>query len=126
MRKSPVERIEKKLEQLEKALHFHGHWITPDQEVPVIRPRMNWKKEAIRLAELMNRIYRIRSLPAIERFYGPVDEDEPFEFVYDSSDDKERLEQVEKAFHELIKQLDLLPGFDPSEYEDEELEGFDT
>ena len=102
----------KVLEQIEHQFRFQGIWQPPDEEYPKIRIRPDWKPNMVNLAETLNRIFYIRSLPAVARLYGPVPDSSADEFLHDFSTVEERREYVENALRRLVDELDLLPQFD--------------
>ncbi len=108
---------EKQLDRLVKELKFQGFWQIPDVDVPKIKMNPQWKEETARWAEVMNRIFRIRSLSKMTRMFGPVEDTEPDEFVQECYSLEEKKEFVEQQFHLMIKNLEIFPELDVSEYE---------
>ena len=113
-------RFEKKLDKLEKQLRFYGYWVPPDEEVPKIDISPYWKPEMPRLAQLMNRIMKMRCLPVLSELVGPAREDLPDTFLHDHETFGERLEFVQREFHLLIEYLGLVPEFDITDFLDED------
>jgi len=102
------------LDEIEHQFRFHGIWQRPEEEYPRIHIRPEWKPSVAKLAEILNQIFYIRSLPAVTRLYGPLQDGVGDEFLYDYTSPEERQEYVENALSRLVAELELLPQFDPT------------
>ena len=118
--KDKFQQLEKNLVKIEKQLHFHGHWGTPDEEVPQIEITLQLSPEISQLASLLNRIMKIRCLPVLSNLVGAANESLVDSFLYDCETPIDRVDLVQREYNLLVEYLDLIPEFDVIEFREEE------
>lgn len=114
---SEMVQMEKTLDRIEREFRRHGLWERPTAYPPQVRMRLNWPKEVIKVAEILNRIQFIRAQPALRRFYGPSRDTAVQAFYYDYLTLEERIYFVGQQLKRLLSDLELLPHFSRSELE---------
>jgi hypothetical protein len=107
----------KTIEKIEKKFKFHGMWGNPYIPPPKIPIRPEWPDDIQKAAEVLNRIFYVRSLPDCSRLFGPVRESAVEAFQHDYNTPMEKVNYARNQLNSLIMDLGIVPGIDKSDLE---------
>ena len=114
---SEIVQMERTLDRIEQEFRRHGLWERPSAPPPRVKVRLNWPKEVINVADILNRIQLIRAQPTLRRLFGPGRDTAIQAFSYDYLTLQERTYFVGQQLKRLMSDLELLPHFSRSELE---------
>jgi len=102
------------IEKIEHQFRHHGLWLNPYIPPPKINIRDDWDEGSRVSAEVLNRIFWIRSMPDCSRLFGPVRESAIEAFLYDYGSGAERINYARNQLNLLIADLGLLRSIETS------------
>lgn len=102
--------------KIEGQFRHHGMWLNPYIPPPRIPLREDWDPQTRKAAEILNRIFWIRSLPDCSRLFGPVRESAIEAFLYDHVSPDERADYARSQLNLLIADIGMLPRLDKSQF----------
>lgn len=106
----------KVLEKIEGQFRHHGMWINPYIPPPKISIRDDWDANSRIAAQVLNRIFYVRSMPDCSRLFGPVRESAVEAFLYDYPNGAERVDYARNQLNLLIADIGMLPRLDKSQF----------
>ena len=109
--------LEAELLKIEKTFRRHGKWRKPACRPPEIRIQQGWEPLVCKVAEILNRIFYIRSLPACAGMFGPVRETCPQLLLQTRKSDLDKMELARTQFNQLVSDLRMLSIFSDSTIE---------
>lgn len=107
-----INQIEKMMTKVESQFKFHGMWHPPYIPPPRISIRDDWDESTRRAAEVLNRIFFVRSMPDCSRLFGPVRESAVEAFFQDYGTGSERMDYVRNQLNLLIADVSMIKGLD--------------
>ncbi len=110
-----VNEMVKAVERIEGQFRHHGMWLNPYIPPPKIHLREDWDPQTRTAAEILNRIFYIRSMPDCSRLFGPVRESAIEAFLYDYAGAAEKVNYARNQLNLLIADLGMLPRLDKSQ-----------
>ena len=102
--------------KIEGQFRHHGMWLNPYIPPPRISIREDWDTSTRKAAEILNRIFWIRSLPDCSRLFGPVRESAIEAFLYDYPTPDEKVNYARNQLNLLIADIGMLPRIDKSQF----------
>ena len=105
------------IEKIEKMIRFHGLWGNPYIPPPQIPIRGDMPEESQKAAQVLNRIFFVRSLDVTQRLFGPVRESAIEAFQHDYTTVNERVNYARNQLNILIADLPLVKGLDTTGFE---------
>ena len=103
------------IEKIEHQFHHHGMWQNPYIPPPKIQILRDWDPDTRGAAEVLNRIFYVRSMPECARLFGPVRESAVEAFQYDYPTASERVNYARNLLNLLISDIAMLPRLDLSD-----------
>jgi len=105
------------LDKVERQLRRHAMFRKPDRPPPHIPITERFDEMSRQAAEIANRVFYIRSLPACSKMFGPVSESQVVSFLHDCQSTRDRVEFARNQLNNLISDLGLIPRIDHSAFE---------
>lgn len=102
--------------QIEGQFRHHGMWLNPYIPPPKIAIRDDWDEKSQLAAQLLNRIFWVRSMPDCSRLFGPVRESAVDAFLHDYSTGDERVDYARNQLNLLIADIAMVPRIDVSAF----------
>jgi len=109
--------LDAELLKVEKTFKRHGKWRKPAIRPPEIRIQEGWEPLEKSVAEILNRIFYIRSLPICAGMFGPCRETQPHLLLSTRKSDMDKVELARAQFNQLVSDLRMLPIFSGSTIE---------
>lgn len=103
------------VDRIEGQFRHHGMWLNPYIPPPRIPIRDDWDAQTRTAAEILNRIFWIRSVPDCSRLFGPVRESAIEAFLYDYAGPAEKVNYARNQLNLLIADIGMLPRIDKSQ-----------
>jgi hypothetical protein len=103
-----IQQVSNEIQKIENQFHRHGLWRRPVVKPPKIEIRQNMDEETREVAEVLNRILWIRSLPACTKMFGPAKAGISFAFDHDCKSTSARVELARIQLNSLIGDLGMI------------------
>jgi hypothetical protein len=99
------------VKKVEDQLRHQGMW-RPPPHFPQLTFDDRWDPLTKEAAEILNRVFLIRSMACCVKMFGPVRESSVQAFKYDYVTPRDRLEYARNSLNRLIADLGMLPRID--------------
>ncbi|GMV64896.1 MAG: hypothetical protein KJ050_16520 [Candidatus Omnitrophica bacterium] len=107
-----VKTLRMALKKVEDQLHHQGMWKLPDRTPPQIFIDERWDPKTREVADVLNEVFLIRSMPVCVKMFGPVRDSTVQAFKYDYVTPIDRMEYARSQLNRLIADLGMLPRID--------------
>jgi len=109
-----IEKIEVEITKIESQFRRQALWRRPEKKPPKITIKEGMDEATAAAANVMNRIFYVRSLPACARMFGHAKESAVFAFNHDHKTTTQKVEYARVQLNQLISDIAMIAKIDQS------------